>query len=132
MHSTKKTKKQHLATLHKASEDASRSDHDEFPDAAGKKKRAKPAQSTDEDKEPKKASKKSATVSIGLIHPATLRKAHEDASRSDHDEFPDAAGKKKRAEPAQSTDEDEEPKKASKKLVTVRKGILKRLPKRSS
>jgi hypothetical protein len=105
LRSTKQTKKQHPVTLRKASEDASN-----------------PAWSDDEDKEPKKASKKSGTARIGLILPATIQKASKDATSSDHDEVREATGKKKGAEPAQSSNEDKELQ-ALKKSATVRKCI---------
>jgi hypothetical protein len=60
LRSTTQTKRQHPATLRKASKD------DKVREATGKKKGAEPAQSSDEDKEPKKALKKSATVRKGI------------------------------------------------------------------
>jgi hypothetical protein len=60
LRSTTQTKRQHPGTLRKASKD------DKVREATGKKKGAEPAQSSDEDKEPKKASKKSATVRKGI------------------------------------------------------------------
>jgi len=62
LHFTKKTKKQYLATVQKARDDASRSGHDEFPDVAGKKKREKWAnvqKSTTKRKESSKSQRES-------------------------------------------------------------------------